>query len=138
MPGNAVGLVAGQGCHTVQAYSKHWPCLFPQHRPGKKHTRKIQLEQWQKSIVFGQAPDAFVRGLIYSDGCRCVNRVTTKGMTYEYVRYFFSNRSADIRTLFQDACGLLGVESRHNNQFSVSVARRYSVAVLDEVVGPKA
>lgn len=29
----------------VSMYSKHWPCLFPQHGPGKKHHRQITLEQ---------------------------------------------------------------------------------------------
>ena len=27
---------------------KHWPCLFPQHGPGRKHERKIRLEAWQR------------------------------------------------------------------------------------------
>lgn len=27
----------------VHAYSKAWPCLFPQHGPGKKHERTITL-----------------------------------------------------------------------------------------------
>ena len=29
----------------VHAYSKSWPCLFPQHGPGKKHERKIDLAE---------------------------------------------------------------------------------------------
>lgn len=138
MPANVVGLARGEGCHHVYAYSKHWPCLLPQHGPGVKHKRRIELLPCPQTIVFEHAPDAFVRGLIHSDGCRCVNRVVVRGKAYEYVRYFFSNRSADIRMLFQDACAALGVESRHNNRFSVSVARRLSVSVLEEIVGPKA
>ena len=27
----------------VSSYSKAWPCLFPQHGPGKKHLRRIVL-----------------------------------------------------------------------------------------------
>ncbi|MEY2451120.1 MAG: hypothetical protein QOD92_694, partial [Acidimicrobiaceae bacterium] len=42
-----------------------------------------------------------------------------------------------IRFLFMDACGALGVDARHNNRFSVSVAKRHSVALLEEIVGPK-
>jgi hypothetical protein len=137
MPGNAVNLAAKEGCHDVYCYSKHWPCLFPQHGPGTKHRRVIELESWQRRIALEEAPDDFVRGLIHSDGCRCINRVVTRGKEYEYVRYFFSNRSADIRTLFLDACGALGISVRHNNRFSVSVSKRYSVAVLEEIVGPK-
>ena len=31
----------------MKSYSRHWPCLFPQHVPGKKHPRKIELaERW--------------------------------------------------------------------------------------------
>jgi hypothetical protein len=30
-------------CLEVYSFSKHWPCLFPQHGPGRKHERKIQL-----------------------------------------------------------------------------------------------
>ena len=28
-----------KGCVEVSLYSKHWPCLFPQHGPGRKHKR---------------------------------------------------------------------------------------------------
>jgi hypothetical protein len=30
-------------CLEVYSFSKHWPCLFPQHGPGRKHERKIEL-----------------------------------------------------------------------------------------------
>lgn len=55
----------------VSMYSKHWPCLFPQHGPGKKHHRTITLEQWQLQLV-AKAPEDLIRGLIHSDGCRVV------------------------------------------------------------------
>ena len=61
-------------CVVVSHYSKHWPCLFPQHGPGKKHTRPIRLEPWQQALV-KQATEDFIRGLIDSDGCR-VSRTT--------------------------------------------------------------
>jgi hypothetical protein len=48
---NKVGLSRKQGCTEVSAYSKHWPCLFPQHGPGKKHERKIELTPWQQELV---------------------------------------------------------------------------------------
>lgn len=47
----------------------HWPCLFPQHGPGRKHERPIVLEHWQREIV-EQHPGPFLRGLFHSDGCR--------------------------------------------------------------------
>lgn len=56
---------------------------------------------------------------------------------YSYPRYFFTNHSADIRELFQWACGLIGVESRPNNAWNISVAKRQSVAILDSFIGPK-
>ena len=54
-----------------------------------------------------------------------------------YPRYHFSNVSADIRGIFGRACDQLGIEWRANNRCSLSVARRGSVALLDEFVGPK-
>lgn len=137
MPDSSVCQAPKKGCVDLYCYSKHWPCLFPQHGPGRKHERPITLEDWQRRVVFEDAPDDFVRGLIHSDGCRAINRVVVRGRSYEYARYFFSNRSSDIRMLFMDACGALGVDARHNNDHSVSVAKRYSVSVLDEIVGPK-
>jgi hypothetical protein len=35
----------------VVSYSTHWPHLFPQHGPGVKHKREIELEPWQERIV---------------------------------------------------------------------------------------
>src|SRR3954447_5144820 len=90
------------GCTDVASYSKHWPCLFPQHGPGRKHERSIELAGWQAEIALREAPFEFVRGLIHSDGCRVINRVTAHGKQYAYVRYFFSNRSTDIRRLLMD------------------------------------
>jgi Homeodomain-like domain len=58
---------------TVHAYHGHWTCLFPQHGPGKKHDRPIVLESWQHDLV-AQAPFAFLRGCIRSDGCVYINR----------------------------------------------------------------
>jgi hypothetical protein len=43
--------------------------------------------------------------------------------------------SADIRGIFGRACDQLGIEWRPNNPWSLSVARRGSVALLDQFVG---
>ena len=51
---------------------QHWPCLFPQHGPGRKHHRSIVLDDWQNRIV-GSDPRQLLRGLIHSDGCRTIN-----------------------------------------------------------------
>jgi hypothetical protein len=120
----------------VRSYSKQWPCLFPQHGPGVKHSRPIVLVDWQQRIVDAH-PDQLVCGLIHSDGCRGINRIRHPGKTYEYPRYEFSNRSADIRRIFCDACDQLGVEWRVMTRFVISIARRASVAKLDTFIGPK-
>jgi RNase P subunit RPR2 len=46
-------------------------------------------------------------------------------------------RSEDIKRIFCDACDALGVQWRVMNRDSISVARRASVARLDEFIGPK-
>jgi hypothetical protein len=122
---------------TIASYWRAWPCLFPQHGPGRKHHRTIALASWQVDIVEAQ-PGMFLRGLIHSDGWRGINRVRVKGRTYEYPRYQFSNRSDDIRQLFVYGCELLGVAWRPWGKYHVSVARRDAVALLDQFVGPKA
>lgn len=50
-PDNATCRVRKTGCHNIKVYSKHLPCLFPQHGPGRKHERKIELEAWQQELV---------------------------------------------------------------------------------------
>lgn len=134
--GKPAGFAPQEGCVAVSSYSKQWPCLFPQHGPGKKHDRTIELVDWQQAIV-DQAPELLLRGLIHSDGWRGTNRVTVAGKRYAYPRYQFSNRSDDIRRIFCDACDATGVEWRRMNAWNISVARRASVARLDEFIGPK-
>lgn len=140
MPGHSIGRRSRAGCTVVMALSKHMPCLFPQHGPGMKHTRKITLATWQEEIVDAH-PREFVRGLIHSDGCRAINRVRRAlpggERWYEYPRYFFTNASDDIRRLFTDALDRLEIAWRRSNTRVISVARREAVARLDEFVGPK-
>jgi hypothetical protein len=117
----------------IGCYSKGWPLLFPQHGPGLKHQRKIDLAVWQEEIFDGLA-EQFLRGLIHSDGCRVLNRVNGK----DYPRYFFTQVSDDIRGLFCKTCRRLGIHYTQNNWKTISIARSGSVARLDEFVGPKA
>ncbi|WP_460064475.1 helix-turn-helix domain-containing protein [Streptomyces sp. YKOK-I1] len=132
------------GCVEVKSYTKHWTCMFPQHGPGKKHERRIVLEDWQQAIVDAHPWD-FIRGLIHSDGCRLTNWTTRvvagERKRYEYPRYFFTNVSDDIRRLYTDTLDKLGVEwthcTRNGNPYNISVARKASVALLDAHVGPK-
>jgi hypothetical protein len=110
--------------------------LFPQHGPGRKHERPIVLAGWQQEIVDAH-PWPLIRGLIQSDGCRAINRVTVHGVRYEYPRYFFANESRDILAIMGAALDRVGVPWRYNRPNSISVAKRAAVAALDEQVGPK-
>jgi hypothetical protein len=133
-----VGFVHRQGCTEVSNYWLHWPCLLPHGEGGLKHTRAIELAPWQREIALDHHPGLFVRGLIHSDGWRGTNRVRgANGSRYAYPRYQFSNRSADIKALFVEACDRLGVEVRPMNGVSLSVAKRRSVEILDSYVGAK-
>ena len=78
-------------------------------------------------------PWPFLRGCIRSDGCAFVNRTGP----YSYLSYEFSNRSAQIRELFMDACDLVGVEYRAYQRY-VRIYRRPSVALMQKHVGMKA
>lgn len=131
---NKVGQIVRTGCIEVYSHSKHWVCLFPQHGAGPKHLRPIVLDGWQADIALTAYPHLFLRGLIQSDGWRGVNRI---GGRYEYPRYLFSNRSADIRQLFQAACGRMEIACRPNGKWQVSVARKRDVGRMDVFVGEK-
>jgi hypothetical protein len=125
-----------QGCAEIGSSSKHWPCLFPQHGPGRKHERPIVLVEWQQELV-RQYPKMLLRGLIQSDGCRDLNFATSKGRRYEYWRYSFKNTSDDIRRIFTDTCDALDVHWTQANRLTISIARRADVAFLDTFIGPK-
>ncbi|MEU3408971.1 helix-turn-helix domain-containing protein [Streptomyces sp. NPDC006670] len=140
MPMPHVSRRARGGCVEVKSYTQHWVCLFPQHGPGKKHERQIALAKWQQDIVDAH-PWEFIRGLIHSDGCRITNWTVRNGKRYEYPRYFFTNKSDDIRKLCTDTLAKVEVQwtvlARGSDPFNVSVARKESVALMDAHVGPK-
>ena len=116
----------------ISCYSKAWPCLFPQHGPGKKHLRSITLTDWQRDWI-ALIPGLLLRGLLHSDGCRFVNT----GRSWAHPRYSFSNRSADIRHIFCDTCELLGLRWTASGSYTIYVSRKEDVAELDWLVGPK-
>ena len=123
------------GSVALCASASLWLVAFPRHGRGRKHTRPIELADWQLELT-ARHPKALVRGLIHSDGCRTINRFRTtlpsgRIAEYAYPRYFFSNLSADIRGLFCATCDALGVRWTLSNPRNVSVAHRKSVAVLD-------
>jgi hypothetical protein len=139
-PTSKVMLQQKQGCQEVSSYSRHWPCLFPQHGLGKKHLRGIELQEWQQPIVAEFAGE-FVRGLFHSDGYRGMNRVrrvlADGEHWYEYPRYLFVNMSQDILRLCGQTLDQLDVEWRFSKPTTISVAKKEAVARLDAFVGPK-
>jgi hypothetical protein len=120
----------------VSAYSNGRPHLLPQHGPGPKHLRRIELADWQRRITH-RYPEQLIRALIHSDGCRSVNTIRHPKKTYSYARYQFTSHSDDIRAIFCEHLDLLGIPWRRMNRWNISIARREGVARLDEFVGPK-
>jgi hypothetical protein len=120
---------------------KHWPCLFPQHGAGRKHERDITLADWQVDVVTHFSAD-FLRGLFHSDGARVANWATRvvgdEKRRYDYPRWQFVNHSEQILQLCCWALDLAGVAWRRSGRWTVSVSRREAVALLDELIGPKA
>jgi hypothetical protein len=132
MPNNRVGRVDHSGWHELFSYSKAWPCLFPQHGPGRKHTREIVLTDWQRSLV-ARWPALLLRGLIQSDGCRFQNT----GRNWSHPRYSFTNLSAGIRTIFCETCDSMGIHWTLSGGKTIYVSRKADVARLDGFIGPK-
>jgi hypothetical protein len=129
------------GCVVLSATHPIWPYAFPQHGAGRKHKRRISLADWQRELTH-RNPRGLIRGLFHSDGSRVINRFKTRLPSgrvaeYAYVRYFFTNYSADIRRIFCEHCELLGVRWTQSSFKNISVAHRHSVAMLDSFIGPK-
>jgi hypothetical protein len=140
VPDNRVHvMLTASNCYSVSAYSRSWPCLFPQHGPGVKHDRPIYLAGWQQELA-ERWPEQLVKGLIQSDGCRFVN---TGRAGWRHPRYAFSNVSTDITSIFCSACDCLGLRwtaafpKSESAAVSIYVSRKADVARLDELVGPK-
>lgn len=133
MPGKRAGRYQRKSaCVDVAMYSKHWPCLLPQHGPGRKHHRLIRLEPWQEALV-DEAHESYVRGLIHSDGCRVI--ANDRGV--KSIRYHFSNRSDDIKGLFCRSLDALGITWTRPDDRGIAVYRKVAVARLDDFIGPK-
>jgi hypothetical protein len=132
-------LLTPSNCYSVSAYSRSWPCLFPQHGPGMKHTRPIFLARWQQELA-KTWPEQLLKGLIQSDGCRSYS--TGRG-GWTQPRYAFSNVSTDITSIFCSACDCLGLRwtaafpKSETAAVTIYVSRKDDVAKLDEFVGPK-
>jgi len=132
-------LLTRSNCYSVSAYSRSWPCLFPQHGPGVKHSRRIYLAEWQQELA-KRWPDQLIKGMIQSDGCRVIN--TGRG-GWKQPRYAFSNVSTDVTSIFCSACDCMRLRwtasfpSNEKAVVSIYVSRKDDVSRLDEFVGPK-
>ena len=123
-------------CVAIAMYSNHWPCLLPQHGPGRKHLRTIELEMWQKRLV-DHAHESLLRGLIHSDGCRCVAVERKREYVRFAPRYLFSNRSEDIKRIFCSSLNALEIPWTRPSDKTIAVYRKAAVARMDEFIGPK-
>lgn len=123
-------------CVVTAASDASVSAAFPQHGPGPKHKRLIALTRWQKDYI-AQAPSLFLKGLIWSDGCRYIEKQTHSGKTYAYPKYSFSNRSRDILNIFNWACELNQVVALPISGHQIKISRRSEVRKMDTLVGPK-
>lgn len=132
--------VRAPGVVVVQSNWMHWPCLFPQHGPGRKHERALGMQTWQWDAVVDH-PAAFLRGLFHSDGCRARNwasqMVAGQKKRYEYPRWQFTNESAEIMEWCQQALDMLDIPWRQSSRRMLSVSRRDAVSRLDDLIGLK-
>jgi hypothetical protein len=137
-PGKRASLCARSDSRAVEVYNywKHWPCLFRQHGPGAKHTRPIELADWQNRIV-GAHVNPFLRGLIHSDGTRIVATERKGAYVRRAPRYAFKNRSEEILDIFRRSCELAGIHCTRASPTQIAVYSKAAVAGLDEFVGPK-
>jgi hypothetical protein len=140
VPDNKVHvLLTPSNCYSVSAYSRSWPCLFPQHGAGLKHNRPIYLAEWQQELA-ERWPKQLLKGLIQSDGCRSYS---TGSGGWRQPRYVFSNVSTDITSIFCSACDCLDLKwtasfpKKESAAVSIYVSRQADVARMDEFVGPK-
>jgi hypothetical protein len=72
--------------------------------------------------------------LIHSDGYRFQN--TGRGNSSS-PRYGFTQVSDDIRSIFCNACNLLGLHWTTAKATTIYVSRKADVALLDTFIGPK-
>jgi hypothetical protein len=117
-----------ENCAVVNSYAWQWLVLFPQHGPGRKHLRKIELAEWQTEIAKRYCLD-LLHGLIDSDGSRFDRWVGGKN----YPAYDFRNESADILAIFRAAADTAGVHYTQSKPTTISIARRADVERLDAI-----
>lgn len=138
MPNNKTSLVKRYveeylSCVDVSCYSKDWVNLFPFYQPGYKWKYKIQLTDWQKSVVENY-PKEFWLGLFHSDGSRY--KQTNANKYY----YQFAQKSEDITNLFMWCSNLLGIKygiTKNKTTNRIQIYNKDSIIFLDTFAGSK-
>ena len=143
MPRNQVArFLTVTNCFQVSSYSRAWPCLFPQHGPGRKHARRIWLAGWQRQLA-ERWPEALLRGMIHSDGSRFTNN-RGRSDSWTAPRYAFRNLSTDLTSIFCTAFDRVGLHwtgafpADERRAVTIYVWRKDDVSRMDEFIGPKA
>lgn len=120
-----------EGCSVVTIFDKYLPLYFPQHGPGKKHDRKIELSDFQiKNIDYGN----LMRGLFVSDGSYYL-------AVKKYERYNFTNKSLEIINIFRDCLNHFDIlhkwRIKPNGIYIVEIQKKSEVIKMKEIVGVK-
>lgn len=123
----------------VNCYSNKLAILFPQNGKGKKHERKLYLEDWQKEII-DEYPEMFIRGCFQSDGC-IYDHKWKKGNKL-YRKYVFVNKSEDIIDFFLYALNLIGIKkekyfSKCRNLFVIQNFSKHDLEKLKSIIPNK-
>jgi len=130
----------GQDCVNIKVNAISLEELFP-HGQGTKHTRKIELKEWQEEIC-KQYPKEFIKGLMESDGCRF--KPVKK---YKYFIYQFTNASKDIHNILQKFCDLIQLSYTFRKKefktqkratiYLTCFSKKETVLILDNFIGIK-
>jgi transcriptional regulator with XRE-family HTH domain len=123
-------------CVDVSMWSKHWPCLIPQHGPGRKHLREISLFGWQDRSL-KENVSAFC-AVLYIAMARESSRLSARATTFDEP---LATRSATGLAIYGNSFaraamhwGSAGTQPSENQ---IAIYRQASVAILDCFVGPK-
>lgn len=119
------------GCHVISIYDKNLPLYFPQHGIGKKHDRKINLNEYQRSIIDLRC---ILRGLWITDGSYYI-------ANSKYERYNFTNKSIDIISIFEECMDAFGIKYTKNIRkdgiYRIQIQKKSEVEKMKSIVGKK-
>ncbi len=132
-PKNKVSIIDFKTYWGISVYSNKIISLFPQHGEGMKHTRKIELSDWQDEII--KSKD-FVKGLFHSDGSYYFRK--NKRGDLKYPAYDFRNESDDLHELFQKHCENLNILTTFSTKPKTThIYKKIEVSNMMGIVGTK-